>query len=124
MRGFSSGTSHDGPSGGAGSRLAVALPVFDAGQCFDQVRAHDFELAPVMRGQFLQQARSLGGDAQENAAGVRLVARALEQAFFFGTIGELNDAIVAQAEALGCVSDRGDGACRGAGDLEQQLVLL
>ena len=98
--------------------------MFNAGEGFDQVRTHDFELAAVMRGEFLQQPGALGGDTQENTAGVRLVARAFEQAFFFGAIGELNHAVVAQAEALGGVGDGGDGACRGAGDLEQQLVLL
>src|SRR5690348_14909170 len=107
MRGFSSGTSHNGPCSGAGSRLGIALPMFDAGKGLDQSGAHNFELAAVMRCEFLQQARSLGGDAQENAAGVRLIAGTLEQAFFFGAIGELDDAVVAQAEALSSIGNGG-----------------
>ena len=102
----------------------IVLPVFDAGERLDQFGAHYFQLAAVMRRQLMEQPRAFGCDAQQNTAGICLVACALQQAFFFRAVRQLNHAVVPQAKALGRVGDGGNCASRRSGDLKQQLMLL
>ncbi len=102
----------------------VLLEVFDAGERLDQRGAHDFQLAAMVGCQLVEQPRAPGRDAQQNAAGIGLVAGALEQAFFHGTVRKFNHAVVAQTEALGSVGDGRNRASRRSGNLQQQLMLL
>jgi hypothetical protein len=98
--------------------------MFNAGERFDQGGAHYFELAAMVGRQPVEQSRALGGDTQQDAAGVALVGGALQQTLLDGAICQLHHAVVPQAEALGRVGDGGDGGGRRSGNLQQQLVLL
>jgi hypothetical protein len=98
--------------------------MIDAGERLDKVGAHHFQLAAVVRRQLVQHTRALGGDAEQDAAGVVLIAGSLQKAFLLGTICQLDYAVVPQAEALGCIGNGGDGAGGRSGDLEQELMLL
>jgi hypothetical protein len=98
--------------------------MFDAGERLDKIRAHHFQLAAVMRRQLVQEARALGGNAEQDAARIVLVAGAFEQALLLRAVCQFDDAIVPQAETLGCVGNSGDCAGRRSSDLEEELMLL
>ena len=82
------------------------------------------ELAEVIAGEAVEEALAFRSEAEQDAAAVGGVFGAAQEALMLGAVGELDDAVVAQAEALGGVGDGGWGAVGGAGDLEEQLVLL
>jgi hypothetical protein len=100
------------------------LPMFDASERLDQIGAHDFQLAAVVRGELVKQTRAFGGDAQQDAAGILLVAGALQQALLLRSVCQLDYAVVSQAKALGRVGNGGDCIGRRSGNLQQQLMLL
>ena len=82
------------------------------------------ELAEVIAGEAIEEAFAFRGEAKENAAAVGGVRGAAQEALVLGAVRELDDAVVAKAEALGGVGNGGRGAVGGTGDLEQELMLL
>jgi hypothetical protein len=78
----------------------------------------------VVVGEGVQDRTALFCDGEEDAAAVERVFAAGEEAFGDGAVGELDYGVVAEAEALGGVGDGEDCVCGGAGDLQEELVLL
>jgi hypothetical protein len=98
--------------------------VFDSRQSLDQCRTHHFKLAAVVGRQLVEQPGAPGCDPQQDTAGIGFVAGPLEQAFFHGSVCELDHAIVPQTETLSRVGNGGRYAGGRTGNLQQQLVLL
>jgi hypothetical protein len=97
---------------------------FDVLERADEAGAQLAELAGVVGGEGVEEAAAFAGDAEENAAAVCGVVGAEEEALGDGAIDELDDGVVAEAQALGGVGDGGEGARGGSCDLEEELVLL
>ncbi len=69
----------------------------------------------------MEEAAALSSEMQEDDAAV-LAVGAAEEAGLFAALAELDDGVVAEAEAVGEVAD--GGRLGRAGDLEEELVLL
>jgi hypothetical protein len=78
----------------------------------------------VVVGEVIEDAAADGSELQQDAAAVSGVVDAGEQASLFAALGELDDAVMAKAEADGGVGDGGGDAVGGSGDLQQELMLL
>ena len=75
-------------------------------------------------GEIIEDSAAGGRELQQDAAAVGWVVDTGEQASLFAALGELDDAVMAQAEADGGVGDGGCDAVGGSGDLQQELMLL
>jgi len=82
------------------------------------------ELCGVVFGELVEETVAGGGEPEQDAAAVFGVGRAGEQASGLAALGELDDAVMAEAEAFGDIGDGGEGVGGGSGDLEEELVLL
>lgn len=75
-------------------------------------------------GEALQDAPALGGKAQQDAATIRQIFEAVEQPLLHGAVHQLDDGVVAEAEAIGGVRNGAGDVLRGARDLKKKLILL
>ena len=93
-------------------------------ECLHETRGEIVEFASVIAGKLVEDVAAFAGYAQDGAAGVAGIDRALEQVFALGAVDKLDDAIVLQLEASRSVGD-GDGSALGrTGNLQKQLMLL
>jgi hypothetical protein len=98
--------------------------VFDVFEGADEPRAELAQLARVVFREGLEDFAALFGNGEDDAATVCGVFGAEEEAFGDGAVDELDDGVVAEAEALGCVCDGGERAAGCSSDLQQKLMLL
>jgi hypothetical protein len=68
--------------------------VLDLRQRLDQCGTHHVKLAAVVSRQLVEQPRAPGCDPQQDTAGVGFVTGPLKQALFYGSICELDHAVV------------------------------
>ena len=93
-------------------------------ECLHEARSQIVELAGVVAGKAFEDLATLARDAEDGAAAIAWIGRALEQAFALGAVHQFDNAVVFELEAGSGVGD-GDGGFRGcAGYLEKQLMLL
>ncbi len=111
-----------GASGGL--RGGGFLEVFDFFEGADEAGAELAEFAGVVFGEVLEDFAAFLGDGEDDAAAVVGVFGADEEAFCDGAVDQLDDGVVAEAEALGGVGDGGERAVGCSGDLQQELMLL
>jgi hypothetical protein len=90
----------------------------------DELRGELVELAGMIVRERAQNAASGGGETQDNHASVSGCAATGNEAEVFAAIAELDDAVMAQGEAIGEIADGSEGSARGSRNLKHELVLL
>jgi hypothetical protein len=106
-------------------RFGAAAPrQFNQPQRLNQPGQQLAQFALVIGREDAQHALALRRQREPHAAAIRGVMRALQQARFFASIAEFDNAVVAQAQPLGCVRDGGFHALGSSGNLQQKLMLL
>ena len=102
-------------------RGGVAADLIDS---LDKARCKVVEFAGVIAGKALEDLATLARDAEEGAAAIAGIGRALEQAFALGAVHQFDDAVVFELEAGGSVGDGDLGFLGRAYNLQKQLMLL
>ena len=97
------------------------LDLFERG---DEARGPLLELTGVIAGESREKASAFGGEAEENAALVSGIGGAGKEAFAHGAIDELDSAVVAETEPLGCPGDGDGDAGWCSRNLQEQLMLM
>jgi hypothetical protein len=90
----------------------------------DEFGSQVVQFAGVGFGEAFKRAFSGRGELEDDEAMVGVGLEALDEACFSASFAELDDAVMAEAEALGDPGDGGFNAIGRAGDLQHELVLL
>ena len=95
-----------------------------APQGSDQPRSHFIQFASVIARELVKDLPALARHVEDSATLVVLVDGSLDEVFTLGAIDQFNGAVVLETEMARGIGDSNGRAFRGAGDLEQKLMLL